>query len=166
MKTRIALRAPTAQDSAEFITGMTVSRALHHPWTSGPQTPEAFQSYLEKMSQEANCALLACHSDGGQIAGVFNITNIVRGPLQSAYLGYSAFLPYAGKGLMKEGLRLTVRHAFKVLNLHRLEANIQPGNAPSIGLVKACGFALEGYSPHYLKIRGRWKDHERWAILA
>jgi ribosomal-protein-alanine N-acetyltransferase len=33
-------------------------------------------------------------------------------------------------------------------------------------LVKACGFKKEGYSPRYLKIRGRWRDHERWAIRA
>ena len=59
-----------------------------------------------------------------------------------------------------------MRHAFRRLKLHRLEANIQPTNAPSIGLARACGFAREGYSPRYLKIGGRWRDHERWAILA
>jgi ribosomal-protein-alanine N-acetyltransferase len=48
----------------------------------------------------------------------------------------------------------------------RLEANIQPGNAPSIALLRACGFEKEGYSPRYLKIGGRWRDHERWAIRA
>ncbi len=56
--------------------------------------------------------------------------------------------------------------AFGELGLHRLEANIQPDNAASIALVRKPGFRLEGYSPRYLKIAGRWRDHERWAILA
>ena len=59
-----------------------------------------------------------------------------------------------------------LQHAFKSMKLHRLEANIQPGNAASIALVRSCGFSKEGYSPRYLKIGGRWRDHERWAILA
>jgi ribosomal-protein-alanine N-acetyltransferase len=67
---------------------------------------------------------------------------------------------------MTEGLTLVTRHAFRELKLHRLEANIQPANIASIALVKRCGFSREGYSPDYLKIRGRWRDHERWALLS
>ena len=66
---------------------------------------------------------------------------------------------------MTEALQLTLRHAFVKLKLHRLEANIQPENTPSIALVKRAGFVKEGYSRRYLKISGRWRDHERWAIL-
>jgi ribosomal-protein-alanine N-acetyltransferase len=67
---------------------------------------------------------------------------------------------------MRDGLQAVARHAFRTLKLHRVEANIQPANAPSIALARACGFACEGYSPRYLKIGGRWRDHERWALLA
>ena len=74
--------------------------------------------------------------------------------------------PFAGRGYMSEAMRLLVRHAFTTMKLHRLEANIQPGNQASIALVKRCGFEREGYSPRYLKIGGRWRDHERWAIRA
>ena len=102
----------------------------------------------------------------GAFVGVINISNIVRGLFRSAYLGYYAFAGFERQGLMSDGLRAVVRHAFGAMKLHRLEANIQPGNAASIALARACGFAWEGFSPRYLKIGGRWRDHERWAILA
>ena len=88
------------------------------------------------------------------------------GPLRSAYLGYYGFAPFTGRGYMHDGLRLLLRHAFGSLGLHRVEANIQPGNEASIALVRGAGFRHEGYARRYLKIAGRWRDHERWAILA
>jgi ribosomal-protein-alanine N-acetyltransferase len=106
------------------------------------------------------------HHPSGGIAGVININDVIRGAFQSATLGYYAFSPYAGMGLMREGMLLVLNHAFRTLKLHRLEANIQPGNRASIALARKCGFVREGFSRRYLKIRGRWQDHERWALLA
>jgi len=162
---RIELRPPAAGDASEFVAAARASRALHGSWISAPATPEAFRAWRKRMAQPTHCALLACRAGDGAIAGVFNITNMVMGPFRSAFLGYYAFAGHEGQGLMAEGLRATVKHAFKSLKLHRLEANIQPGNAASIALVQACGFQLEGYSPRYLKIAGRWRDHERWAVI-
>jgi [ribosomal protein S5]-alanine N-acetyltransferase len=90
----------------------------------------------------------------------------VRGPSQSAFLGYWIGAPYARQGYMTEALQLALRHAFGVLKLHRVEANIMPANRASIALVKRAGFRREGYSPRYLKIAGHWADHERWALAA
>ena len=61
---------------------------------------------------------------------------------------------------------LVLKHAFKKLKLHRVEANIQAENRASIGLAKSCGFVREGFSRRLVKICGRWQDHDRWAILA
>jgi ribosomal-protein-alanine N-acetyltransferase len=95
-----------------------------------------------------------------------NLSQIFRGNFQSAYLGYFIGSEYAGRGYMGEALRLVLRHAFTTLDLHRLETNIQPGNAASLALVQRAGFAREGFSRGYLKVGGRWRDHERWAMLA
>ena len=89
-----------------------------------------------------------------------------QGAFRSAYLGYYAFTPHENQGLMAEGLGLAIADAFRRLRLHRLEANVQPGNKASLRLVRRLGFRREGYSPRYLKIAGRWRDHERWALLA
>ena len=51
------------------------------------------------------------------------------------------------------------------LGLHRLEANVQPGNRRSIALVEGLGFRREGKVRGFLKIGNRWRDHERWALL-
>ena len=84
----------------------------------------------------------------------------------SAYLGYEAFYPYTGQGYMRHGLQLVLKEAFQTLNLHRLEANIQPDNLSSIRLATNAGFVKEGFSRQYLRVGGKaWKDHERWAIL-
>jgi ribosomal-protein-alanine N-acetyltransferase len=67
---------------------------------------------------------------------------------------------------MTHGLTAVLFDAFEKHGLHRLEANIQPGNKNSRSLVESLGFRLEGFSPRYLKIAGRWRDHERWAVTA
>ncbi len=110
-------------------------------------------------------AFLVCRRDSGALVGVINVSNVVRGALRSGYLGYYVFAGHAQQGLMREGLRAVVRYAFKTLKLHRLEANIQPNNKASLALAAVCGFRKEGFSPRYLKIGGRWRDHERWALL-
>jgi len=109
---------------------------------------------------------LILRNEDDALAGTATLGNIVRGNLRGAYLGYEAFVPHDGRGYMTEGLVLVLRRAFGTLGLHRVEANVQPENVRSISLVERLGFRREGYSPRYLKIGGRWRDHVRYAILA
>lgn len=121
---------------------------------------------MRHTTSDSHRGFLVLLRHSGEIVGVVNLGNIIRGPLQGAYVGYYAFAPHAGKGLMREGMQLVLKHAFQKLRLHRLEANIQPENRASIRLARSCGFVREGFSRRYLKVNGRWRDHERWAILA
>jgi ribosomal-protein-alanine N-acetyltransferase len=147
---RIVLRSPTAADARAFVAAASASRALHRPWVTAPLTPEQYSGWRRRMAQPNHCALLACRQDTGALVGVFNISNMVMGSFRSAFLGYYAFAGHERQGLMTQGMQALLRHAFGPLGLHRIEANIQPGNEASIALVQACGFLLEGYSPRYL----------------
>ena len=129
-----------------------------------PETTRAVARWLGAAGPR-RLRLLVCRREDGAIAGVVNLNEIVRGAFHSTYLGYYGFAPHAGQSYMAEGLGLVLRHAFRRMGLHRLEANIQPGNRDSRALVRGLGFRREGFSPRYLKIGGRWRDHERWAIV-
>ena len=163
---KVLLRAPTYADEAEFVELMRESKAFHRPWATAPTDAERFAAYLADAQRADFEAMLVCRHEDGAIVGFFNLSQIVRRRLQSAYLGYAAGAPFAGKGFMRAGLVLVLEHAFIDVRLHRLEANIQPDNEASLALVRGAGFRREGFSPRYLKIGGRWRDHERWAILA
>lgn len=165
-KSSVYLRSPEAADHRAFLAAVRVSRRLHRPWINAPSTTVAFHTYLKRMAEPANHAYLVCRQDTHRIAGVINLTNVIMGPFRSGYLGYYAFAGQQRQGYMREGLKAVIRHAFRRLKLHRLEANIQPNNRASVALARSCGFKQEGYSPRYLKIGGRWRDHERWAIVA
>ncbi len=162
---RVTLEPPVSTDRDEFLQRVRASRALHRPWTHAPATPEAFDLLIERSLTGSDISLVRRREDHAMV-GVMGISNIVLGSFRSAALGYYGFQPFSGQGYMTEGLRLVLRRAFRDLGLHRLEANIQPGNVRSVALVSRAGFRLEGYSPRFLKIGGRWRDHERWAILA
>ncbi len=163
---RVYLRAPTRGDQAEFVSLMQASRSFHRPWASAPTDPERFAAYLADARRTDFEAMLVCRFEDRAIVGFFNLSQIARGSLESAYLGYAVGRPFAGQGYMRSGIELVLRRAFLTLRLHRIEANIQPGNRASIALARGAGFQREGFSPRYLKIGGRWRDHERWAILA
>jgi ribosomal-protein-alanine N-acetyltransferase len=165
-KPRVYLRLPTYNDEHEFTSLMRASRAFHRPWATAPTDQERFIAYLADARRPDFEALLVCRASDDAILGFFNLSQIARGSMQSAYLGYAIGRPYAGQGYMSEAIQIVLRRAFIDLRLHRIEANIQPGNKASVSLAEGAGFRREGFSPRYLKISGRWRDHERWALLA
>jgi [ribosomal protein S5]-alanine N-acetyltransferase len=166
MPARVRLTDPTADDRREFIDLVEASVDLHRPWTYPPADASSYRRLLERNRADNFFALLARRVEDEAIVGLFELSDVVRGAFQNAYLGYWVGEPFAGRGYMREGMQLALRFAFNELRLHRVEANIQPANKRSLALARKAGFRREGFSPRYLKIGGRWRDHERGAILS
>ncbi|MFJ6794995.1 GNAT family N-acetyltransferase [Streptomyces sp. NPDC091268] len=163
---RVDLCPLTPADQDEFCALVRASAELHTPWMQLPTTAAAFREWMRRFEDGTNLGFLLRVRETGAAAGMVNVNSVIRGRYQGASLGYAAFAPSAGRGYMAEGLALVLRHAFEDLRLHRLEANVQPGNKASLALVRRLGFRYEGLSPAYLYIDGAWRDHERWAITA
>jgi ribosomal-protein-alanine N-acetyltransferase len=163
---RVGLRVLQREDRTEFLALARESHRLHRPWTYPPERADQFDELYARSRRDDFLCLLSYRVDTGVMAGVFTISQIVRGAFQSAYLGYYAHEAHASQGLMREALEQVLDHSFGALGLHRIEANIQPGNVPSVALARGAGFRLEGFSPRYLLIGGQWRDHERYAITA
>jgi ribosomal-protein-alanine N-acetyltransferase len=144
---RVTLRLVTAADQGEFLGLVAASVGLHLPWMTLAATPPEFQAYLRRFDHVTAEGFLICLRETGTIAEVAHINSIIRGRFQNGSLSYAAFAPAAGQGYMSEGLGLVLRYAFEQLRLHRLDAQIQPGNHASLRLVRRLGFRNEGFHP-------------------
>ena len=148
-----------------FLQAARDSRELHGDWVAPPLTAEAYDTWITRMEDERSRAFIVIDPAEFLPAAMVTLSEIVRGPLQSAFVSYYALAPYAGRGFVRAALLQVIKHAFTGLRLHRLEANIQPQNEASKRLIECVGFTYEGYSPRYLRVKGEWKDHERWALI-
>lgn len=97
--------------------------------------------------------------EGSRLAGTISLSNVIRGPLLSATIGLWLDSAARGQGIGKRAIGLACRTAFEELQLHRIDAGVQPTNLASLGALRANGFAEVGLARNYLLIGGRWTDH-------
>ncbi len=167
---RVHLRPPRPEDGGEFLALRKSSRKFLEPWE--PDTPPEIDMFaasgvarfLARANTPRRERLFVCRNSDGAILGAVTLSQITRGALQTATIGYWIGAKHARQGFMSEALELAFDHAFRKLSLNRLEAAILPENSASKAIAEQRGFHFEGLSRGYAKLGGKWRDHERWAI--
>jgi len=76
---------------------------------------------------------------------------------QRAEIGFILNRSYWRQGLMYQALEVVIDFAFSILKLHRIEADVDPENAGSLGILEKLGFEHEGL------FRDRWFLYDQWA---
>lgn len=104
--------------------------------------------------------------DSNELIGNIALTEVLRGSLESCYIGYYLDMLYNGKGYMTEVVKLVVEFAFGNLKLHRIEAGVMPHNIRSMSVLEKAGFQKEGIAHKNVKINGVWQDHQVLAIVS
>jgi ribosomal-protein-alanine N-acetyltransferase len=139
-----------------------------------PLQPESYytESYWkEKIAQirdnfinDKSCCLNIYAKDG-ELIGMVNFNNIIRGCFHSCFLGFRISEDMQGKGFMTECLQASIAYVFETLNLHRIAANYMPHNKASSKVLEKCGFVQEGIAEDYLYINGKWEKHVLTGLL-
>lgn len=167
---RVEVRPVRAEDRDRLLAASNRSAEAIEPWNFVMRDDGDFWHMVEKVDRGEHVVFVATDRGDGGLAGKITVHNVLRGSSQSAALGYSAFLPYAGTGRMTEALRLVVDTCFRPapvgMGLHRLEINTAPDNARSIALARRLGFRREGHSPRFQLLYSRWRDCDRFALTA
>lgn len=168
----IAIRPLEPGDAGALLEIRSRTRAFLEPWE--PVREERF--YTPAGQEEGIRALLAQRDAGlalpftivedGAVAGAVNLSGIVRGVFENAYLGYWIDEERGGRGVATEAVRRAVAHAFGPAGLHRVQAAVIPRNAASIRVLEKAGFREEGLALRYLRIAGVWEDHRLFALTA
>ncbi len=172
---RVLVRPPTPADETAYVEAVT--RSSRRLADFAMPDPHNLPAVIASQSPVYRTFMVIAREPAGEhgLVGRINVANVVRGSFLSATIGYDAYDPYAGRGLFVEGLSLALDLLFADeptgMALHRVEANIQPANARSAGLVRSLGFVHEGYSRAFLHLPGidgrrAWRDHDRYTMLA
>ena len=172
---RLLLKSLDHTYNREVLEYLVRNKGFFAPWSPQPQNNFHTTGYQEKLlkekqklaeeGKELRFYIFKKDGNAGCIVGDIGFSNIVRGILLSAFLGYKIDGAEASKGYMTEALKVAIEYVFNNLKLHRIEANVMPHNIPSIKLLQKLKFEREGYSRKYLKINGKWEDHLRFALL-
>ncbi|WP_409304829.1 GNAT family N-acetyltransferase [Peribacillus sp. SCS-155] len=120
---------------------------------------------ISNASQDAGYTFGILLKDAGALIGVVSLTEVVRGDLQSCWIGYCLDKNNNGKGYMTQAVRLAVGYGFGKLKLHRIEAGVMPHNRASIRVLEKAGFHKEGIGRQNVRINGKWEDHQTLAII-
>ena len=75
-----------------------------------------------------------------------------------AEIGYDLLPEYWQKGIMTEAISAMNDFAFNEMNLHSIEANVDPENTGSVKLLEKCGFIREGYFKENYFFNGQFLD--------
>lgn len=82
-----------------------------------------------------------------------------------AEIGYMLDSAHHRQGLMQEAIGAVLDYGFSDLQLHSVQANVNPGNAASARMLEKNGFVKEGYFRENFFFDGRFLDSMIYSLL-
>jgi ribosomal-protein-alanine N-acetyltransferase len=170
----ISLRLLTSQDIQSYLDLIQVTRV---PYQAVEPVRENDFYTLDAQTRRIEDRVKAAEDGTGYQFGIYtikdslligqvSINNVVLGVANYADMGYFIHPDYQGGGRMTAAVKLAVAYGFRALKLNRIQAAVLPSNKGSQRVLEKNGFQFEGTARKYLKINGKYQDHQIYAVLA
>ena len=166
---RLILRNITLKDAPELFylrSNKDVMKYIdREPQKSVEETEDFIKFLLENQAkQEAVLWVLALKDNPATMIGNIGYWRMEKENYRSE-IGYMLHHDHWQKGYMKEALNAVIEYGFKVMNLHSIEANINPANIASQRILEKTGFMREGYFKENYYFNGVFYDSAIYSLL-
>lgn len=135
------------------------------PWTERAQAEALIAQDQADLAQGEHVRLGIERSADGALLGTCTLFKI-HPTNRRAELGYGLGPNHWGQGYAQEAVRALLDWGFGTLNLHRVEADIDPANTASAALLTRLGFQLEGRLRERWIVDGVMSDSAMYGLLA
>ena len=165
---RLVLRALEETDGEGFYEVFSDPETMRY-WSGTPVSDRAEAEALLRREFEllagGDCQTWATAlPDSDRLIGKITLFGISE-QNRRAEIGYILRRDQWGRGLMSEALAEILDYAFDEVGLHRIEADTDPANRPSLALLEKFGFRREGLFRDRWYIGGRWHDSVMLGLL-
>jgi [ribosomal protein S5]-alanine N-acetyltransferase len=166
---RLLLREITPDDTAQLFRLRTDAVVLIYLDRAPLQSPAEAELLINKISSdtaqnEGITWAVALKSEPDKLIGTAGLWRIIKEHYR-AEIGYAILPEYGRQGYMKEAVNAMINYAFATLNLHSLEANINPANKASEKLLLKCGFEKEAYFRQNYYYDGAFLDSVIYSLI-
>jgi [ribosomal protein S5]-alanine N-acetyltransferase len=165
---RICLRWISEADTDAFYAVYSNPEVMRY-WSTPPLADrEAAASVIKKIQEDWKRHIIlkwgiALRPDD-QLIGSLTLFNLDFNH-RRAEIGYALGREHWGHGYMNEALMTLLKYAFESLNLHRIEADVDPRNAASISTLEKLGFQREGVLRERWQVNGEIQDAFFYGLL-
>ena len=166
---RLCLRPPRADD-VDALFALFSDPVVARYWSRPPMTDRAeaeaqLARYAEGFASRGALTWAVAAQDDDALIGTCALFRI-EPTYRRAELGYALRADRWGRGLAREAVSRMLDWGFGTLGLHRIEADIDPRNLASRGLLLRLGFRSEGLLRERYFVAGEVSDTEYFGLLA
>ncbi len=169
LKTERLLIRPLVESDADSIFSIySDSETMRYwntePWDDFSKSKELIQKDIKALLSGSYLRLGIETKNGSELIGNCSLFSFNE-QCKRAEIGYILGRLFWGQGFMKEALTALIDYAFNILLLHRIEADIDPGNMASARILNRLGFNKEGHLKERWIVNGEIMDSDLFGLL-